>query len=83
LTQTFSLSIGGVSQHLISYYKVEDVQSGRLRSPSSLSELASLSISQDYLERTYFRNSPKVEMGFFGTEAKLMSLTLHLLALAL
>ena len=45
MLQTFSLTIGGVAQHLISYYKIEDVEQGRLRSPSSLPELASLTIS--------------------------------------
>ncbi|KAL9708791.1 Global transcription regulator sge1 [Leucoagaricus gongylophorus] len=62
MKKTFSLSIGGASQHLISYYKVEDVESGRLRSPSSLPELASLEISPEYLDKTHFRNPPKVEM---------------------
>ncbi|EED81183.1 predicted protein, partial [Postia placenta Mad-698-R] len=33
MKKTFSLSIGGVAQHLISYYKIEDVEHGRLRSP--------------------------------------------------
>ncbi|KAH8113172.1 Gti1/Pac2 family-domain-containing protein, partial [Phellopilus nigrolimitatus] len=44
MKKTFSLTIGGVSQHLISYYKIEDVEQGRLRTPSSLPELASLDI---------------------------------------
>ena len=57
------MTIGGVAQHLISYYKVEDVESGRLRSPSSLPELASLDISPEYLDKTHFRNPPKVELG--------------------
>ena len=64
--QTFSLTIGGVSQHLISYYKIEDVEQGRLRSPSSLPELASLDISPEYLDKTHFRNPPKVEIGVDG-----------------
>ncbi|KAL0574000.1 Global transcription regulator sge1 [Marasmius crinis-equi] len=63
MKKTFSLSIGGVAQHLISYYRVEDVENGRLRSPSSLPELASLSISPEYLDKTHFRNPPKVEVG--------------------
>ncbi|KAM6499499.1 Gti1/Pac2 family domain containing protein [Amanita muscaria] len=63
MKKTFSLTIGGVAQHLISYYKVEDVASGRLRSPSSLPELAALDISPEYLDKTHFRNPPKVELG--------------------
>ncbi|KAF9220621.1 hypothetical protein BS17DRAFT_848460 [Gyrodon lividus] len=66
MKKTFSLSIGGVSQHLISYYKIEDVEQGRLRSPSSLPELASLDISPEYLDKTHFRNPPKVEIGVDG-----------------
>ncbi|KAF8196992.1 Gti1/Pac2 family-domain-containing protein, partial [Pholiota molesta] len=34
MKKTFSVTIGGVAQHLISYYKIEDVENGRLRSPS-------------------------------------------------
>ena len=64
--QTFSLTIGGVAQHLISYYKIEDVEQGRLRPPSSLPELASLDISPEYLDKTHFRNPPKVEIGVDG-----------------
>lgn len=60
------MTIGGVAQHLISYYKIEDVEQGRLRSPSSLPELASLTISPEYLDKTHFRNPPKVEIGVDG-----------------
>ncbi|RXW12507.1 hypothetical protein EST38_g13345 [Candolleomyces aberdarensis] len=66
MKKTFSLTIGGVAQHLISYYKIEDVENGRLRSPSSLPELASLEISAEYLDKTHFRNPPKVEAGHDG-----------------
>ncbi|KAF6752651.1 Gti1/Pac2 family-domain-containing protein [Ephemerocybe angulata] len=66
MKKTFSLTIGGVAQHLISYYKIEDVENGRLRSPSSLPELAALAISAEYLDKTHFRNPPKVEVGSDG-----------------
>ncbi|KAK7696503.1 hypothetical protein QCA50_001161 [Cerrena zonata] len=66
MKKTFSLTIGGVAQHLISYYKIEDVEQGRLRPPSSLPELASLDISPEYLDKTHFRNPPKVEIGVDG-----------------
>ena len=36
---------GDISQHLISCYKIEVVENGRLLSPSSLPELTSLDIS--------------------------------------
>ncbi|PVG01246.1 hypothetical protein CPB86DRAFT_671689, partial [Serendipita vermifera] len=63
IKKTFSLTIGGVSQHLISYYRVADVENGRLRSPSSLPELATLEISPEYLDKTHFRQPPRVEIG--------------------
>ncbi|KAJ3479370.1 hypothetical protein NLJ89_g12331 [Agrocybe chaxingu] len=66
MKKTFSLTIAGVAQHLISYYKIEDVENGRLRCPSSLPELASLDISPEYLDKTHFRNPPKVEIGVDG-----------------
>ncbi|KAI0052844.1 hypothetical protein FA95DRAFT_1553129 [Auriscalpium vulgare] len=66
MKKTFSLTISGVSQHLISYYKIEDVEQGRLRTASSYPELASLDISPEYLEKTHFRNPPKVEIGVDG-----------------
>ncbi|KAJ6589430.1 Gti1/Pac2 family-domain-containing protein [Mycena capillaripes] len=62
MKKTFSLSIAGVAQHLISYYKVSDVESGRLRAPSSLPELATLEISPTLLERGNFRCPPKTEV---------------------
>ncbi|THU78527.1 hypothetical protein K435DRAFT_699867, partial [Dendrothele bispora CBS 962.96] len=63
MKKTFSLNIDGVAQHLISYYRIEDVQSGRLRSPSTFPELASLDISPELLDKTHFRDPPKVEVG--------------------
>ena len=45
---------------------MEDVEQGRLRSPSTLPELASLDISPEYLDKTHFRNPPKVEIGVDG-----------------
>ncbi|KAF5353840.1 hypothetical protein D9758_010591 [Tetrapyrgos nigripes] len=63
MKKTFSLHVDGAAQHLISYYRIEDVESGRLRSPSSLPELASLDISPELLDKTHFRNPPKVEVG--------------------
>ncbi|KJA18928.1 hypothetical protein HYPSUDRAFT_112113, partial [Hypholoma sublateritium FD-334 SS-4] len=66
MKKTFSVTIGGVAQHLISYYKIADVETGRLRPPSSLPELAALDISPEYLDKTHFRNPPKVEVGADG-----------------
>ncbi|KJA29532.1 hypothetical protein HYPSUDRAFT_221157 [Hypholoma sublateritium FD-334 SS-4] len=64
--KTFSVTIGGVTQHLISYYKNSDVETGRLRPPSSIPEIAALHISPEYLDKTHFRIPPKVEVGADG-----------------
>ncbi|CED83002.1 Gluconate transport-inducing protein [Phaffia rhodozyma] len=59
--RTMSASINGVAQHLVSYYTLEDAMNGRLRTPSSLPELASLEINPEYLRDTFFRDPPKIE----------------------
>ncbi|KAG9119456.1 hypothetical protein FRC07_005507 [Ceratobasidium sp. 392] len=66
MKKTFSLTINGSAQHLISYYKVVDVEEGRLRTPSSLPELSVLDISPVYLDKTHFRCPPKVEIDADG-----------------
>ncbi|KAJ6629839.1 Gti1/Pac2 family-domain-containing protein [Mycena sp. CBHHK59/15] len=66
MKKTFSLTIAGVAQHLISYYKIADVESGRLRAPSSLPELASLDIAPALLDKAHFRCPPKTEIGLDG-----------------
>jgi hypothetical protein len=53
----------GYSQHMISYYHIDDVLSGKLRAPSTIPELAALDISPDYLSKQNFRFPPLVEVG--------------------
>ena len=55
------MTVGDVSQHLVSHYKIKDVQNGRVRSPSSL-ELVSFDISPENLDKTHFRKPPNVEI---------------------
>ncbi|KAJ6521667.1 Gti1/Pac2 family-domain-containing protein [Mycena vulgaris] len=64
--QTFSLTLDGVPQHLISYYKIADVESGRLRAPSSLPELASLDIAPRAPRARQLPLPPKTEVGIDG-----------------
>ena len=61
--QTISIQVEGSTQHLISYYSVEDVRNGRLRTPSSLPEIAALCISPIFLNKSNFRNPPHIEVG--------------------
>lgn len=58
-----SVTVNGFSQHLISYYTLRDVIEGRLRTPSTIPELASLEISAEYLHRQNFRFPPQIEIG--------------------
>ncbi|KAF7313243.1 DNA-directed RNA polymerase [Mycena kentingensis (nom. inval.)] len=66
IKKTFSMTIKGVAHHLVSYYKVADIEAGRLRSPSTLPELASLSISPEFLDTANFRCPPKLELDIDG-----------------
>jgi hypothetical protein len=58
-----SVSVNGYAQHMVSYYTIEDVLSGRLRCPSTVPELASLEISPDYLHKQNFRFPPMIDIG--------------------
>ncbi|KAI9323311.1 Gti1/Pac2 family-domain-containing protein [Dichotomocladium elegans] len=58
IKKTMSIIVNGSTQHLISYYTKEDVLSHRLRTPSSIPELACLDISADLLHRQSFRVPP-------------------------
>lgn len=58
-----SVTVMGYSQHMISYYHLDDVLSGKLRAPSTIPELAALDISPDYLSKQNFRFPPLVEVG--------------------
>jgi hypothetical protein len=50
-----SLIVNGIQQHIVSYYNKEDVLSGKLRTPSSFAELASLEVSPGFRLRENFR----------------------------
>lgn len=65
--KTISIQVEGSTQHLISYYKVDDVRSGRLRTPLSLPEIAGLNISPMILQKSNFRNPPDIEVLPDGT----------------
>lgn len=63
MPKTMSVSVNGFAQHVVSYYAIDDVISGKLRTPSSIPELASLEISPEYLHKQNFRFPPQVEVG--------------------
>jgi len=66
MKKTFSLTIGGIAQHLISYYRISDVESGYLQTPSAVETFRNLDISPEYLDKTHFRNPPIIEIGHDG-----------------
>jgi len=61
-----SVTVNGFAQHMVSYYSVEDVLAGKLRSPSTIPELASVEISPEYLHKQNFRFPPMIEVGQDG-----------------
>lgn len=61
--KTISIQVEGSTQHLISYYKIDDVHNSRLAVPSSLPELSCLHISPMFLNKSNFRYPPIVEIG--------------------
>ncbi|GAA6007959.1 hypothetical protein JCM10207_006980 [Rhodosporidiobolus poonsookiae] len=56
-----TISLSGL--HLIGYYRLDDVTSGRLRTPSTQAELACLQISSQFLTPSLFRIAPVVDVG--------------------
>ncbi|KAJ7074477.1 Gti1/Pac2 family-domain-containing protein [Mycena amicta] len=66
MKKTLSMTINGITHHLISYYKIADVTAGRLRAPSTLPELASLDINPSFLDKANFRCPPKIELDIDG-----------------
>lgn len=71
IKKTMSIIVNGVAQHLISYYLPNDIISNKLRTPSSVPELASLEISPDLLVKQNFRIPPMVEPSFDQSESGL------------
>ncbi|KAI9478858.1 MAG: Gti1/Pac2 family-domain-containing protein [Benjaminiella poitrasii] len=71
IKKTMSIMVNGVAQHLISYYLPSDIIANKLRTPSSVPELASLEISPDLLVKQNFRIPPMVEPSFDQNEAGL------------
>ncbi|KAI8580250.1 hypothetical protein K450DRAFT_237562 [Umbelopsis ramanniana AG] len=63
IKKSMSIVVDGVHQNLISYYDIEDVMAGRLRTPSNVPELAILEISPDFLHKQNFRIPLLIEPG--------------------
>ena len=73
IKKTMSIVVNGISQHLISYYHPQDVLQNRLRTPSSVPELASLEISPELLVKQNFRIPPMVEPAYDGADPSQLS----------
>ncbi|EEB09698.1 gluconate transporter inducer Gti1 [Schizosaccharomyces japonicus yFS275] len=59
--KTITISLFGRPHHLISYYSVNDVAIGKLRSPSELPQFQDIKVSTELLQGSNFRISPIVE----------------------
>ncbi|CAO3639802.1 unnamed protein product [Mucor hiemalis] len=55
IKKSMSLIVDGVQQHIVSYYSKDDVLSNRLKTPSSIVELSSLTVSPGLRLRQNFR----------------------------
>ncbi|KIY43806.1 hypothetical protein FISHEDRAFT_52585, partial [Fistulina hepatica ATCC 64428] len=62
--QTITVTTDGASDlHLISYYTVEDVESGRLKKPTSRPDIMSMPMDPNIFRMTNFRVPLKIEIG--------------------
>ncbi|KAI9321421.1 Gti1/Pac2 family-domain-containing protein [Dichotomocladium elegans] len=61
IKKSMSLTVNGVSQHLVSYYTKEDVLRRRLSTPSTIPGLRALEISPELLLHQNFRVPPLLE----------------------
>ncbi|KAF7721936.1 hypothetical protein EC973_003924 [Apophysomyces ossiformis] len=61
IKKTISLVVNGMALHMVSYYQPEDIITRRLRTPSTIPELANLDISPELLNRQNFRIPPTIE----------------------
>lgn len=61
IKKTISLVVNGMSLHMVSYYQPEDIITRRLRTPSTIPELANLEIAAELLCRQNFRIPPTIE----------------------
>lgn len=66
IKKTISVFVNGYAQHLVSYYTLEDALHHKLRTPSTVPELAALEISADFLSKQNFRFPPQIEVGVDG-----------------
>jgi hypothetical protein len=57
------MNTGAFTQHLISYYLLEDVVNGKLRTPSTVPEFTAFEIHPDLLDKRHFRFPPQTEIG--------------------
>ncbi|TFK27835.1 hypothetical protein FA15DRAFT_635178 [Coprinopsis marcescibilis] len=63
IKKTITVTIDGSDLHLISYYTLEDIRSGKLKRPSARADIMSLYMSPHLFRLTNFRVPPKVEIG--------------------
>ncbi|KAI1816236.1 Gti1/Pac2 family-domain-containing protein [Poronia punctata] len=58
IKKTFTLKLGGLTHHLVSYYRYDDVKNGRLRTPSNTASLAWIVPRPEFLLAEKFDKAP-------------------------
>ncbi|KJA25041.1 hypothetical protein HYPSUDRAFT_64995 [Hypholoma sublateritium FD-334 SS-4] len=66
IKKTITVTIEGSDLHLISYYTSEDIRSGKLKRPSTRSDIMGLYMPPHIFRLTNFRVPPKVDIGSDG-----------------
>lgn len=62
--QTITIRVDNADSHVISYFREEDIQSGRLQRPChSRRDIASVIIPLSAVHQTKFRHPPRISMG--------------------
>jgi len=68
MKKTMSMTIEGITYHLVAYYRPSDVRSGKLQTPSNIHGLSSLRISPELLsDLSQFRHPPIFDIGHDGS----------------
>ncbi|TFK73284.1 hypothetical protein BDN72DRAFT_854934 [Pluteus cervinus] len=76
IKKTITVNVEGSDLHLISYYTLEDIRSGKLKRPSSRPDIMSPYMPPHLFRLTAFRVPPKVEAGPDGKPRLVWSMSL-------
>ncbi|KAH8100792.1 Gti1/Pac2 family-domain-containing protein [Cristinia sonorae] len=61
--KTITVKIEGSDHHLVSYFTMEDIETGTLRRPSTRADIMCIEIPPELVQSTNFRYPPQIEAG--------------------